>query len=78
MAMFAYNARQVLFAGLYAEHAADDVACMSQYQISVDTIEPMAGMLTAINERGMVRQVKCQRHRRHSRYLYAKPQNRVM
>lgn len=50
MAMFAYNARQVLFAGLYAEHAADDVACMSQYQISVDTIEPMAGMLTAINE----------------------------
>jgi hypothetical protein len=50
MAMFAYNARQILLAALYSEHAAEDVDRMSQYQISVDTIEPMPGMLTAINE----------------------------
>lgn len=50
MAMFAYNARQVVLASLYSEHAEDDVDRMSQYQMSVDTIEPMRGMLTAINE----------------------------
>lgn len=50
MAMFAYNARQVLLAALYSEHATEDVEQMSQYQMSVDIIEPMPGMLTAINE----------------------------
>jgi hypothetical protein len=50
MAMFAYNARQVLLAALYSVHDAEDVDRMSQYQISIDTIEAMPGMLTAINE----------------------------
>lgn len=50
MAMFAYNARRVLMAALYSEHRDEDVERMSQYQMSVDTIEPMPGMLTAINE----------------------------
>jgi hypothetical protein len=49
MAMFAYNARQVLLAALYCEHEQADVEKMSQYQVSVDTLEPMAGMITAIN-----------------------------
>ena len=50
MAMFAYNARQVLMAALYSEHEAEDVDRMSQYQISVNIVDPMPGMLTAINE----------------------------
>lgn len=50
MAMFAYNARQVLMAALYSEHEEEDVDRMSQYQISVDVVDPMPGMLTAINE----------------------------
>ena len=50
MAMFAYNCRQVLLAALYAEHDQEDVEQMSQYQISLDIVSPMKGMLTAINE----------------------------
>ena len=50
MAMFAYNCRQVLLASLYAEHEQDDVDQMSQYQVSIDIVSPMEGMLTAINE----------------------------
>jgi hypothetical protein len=50
MAMLAYNCRQVLLAALYAEHAQEDVEQMSQYQVSLDIVAPMEGMLTAINE----------------------------
>ena len=50
MAMFAYNCRQVLLAALYAEHEQEDVDQMSQYQVSLDIVSPMEGMLTAINE----------------------------
>ena len=50
MAMVAYNCRQVLFAALYAEHDQEDVDQMSQYQVSIDTVKPMEGMVTAINE----------------------------
>jgi hypothetical protein len=50
MAMVAYNCRQVLLAALYAEHDQEDVDRMSQYQVSIDTVKPMEGMLTAINE----------------------------
>jgi len=50
MAMFAYNCRQVLFGALYAEHDQEEVNNMSHYQISLDTVSPMDGMLTAINE----------------------------
>jgi hypothetical protein len=50
MAMLAYNCRQVLLASLYAEHAQEDVEQMSQYQVALDTVAPMDGMLTAINE----------------------------
>jgi hypothetical protein len=50
MAMLAYNCRQVLLAALYAEHDEEDVKQMSQYQVSIDTVSPMEGMLTAINE----------------------------
>jgi hypothetical protein len=35
---------------LYAEHAQKDVEQMSQYQVALDTVAPMEGMLTAINE----------------------------
>ena len=50
MAMLAYNCRQVLLASLYAEHEQDEVENMSQYQISIDIVAPMEGMLTAIKE----------------------------
>jgi hypothetical protein len=50
MAMLAYNCRQVLLAALYAEHEQEDVEAMSQYQVSLDTVSPMDGMLTAISE----------------------------
>ena len=50
IAMLAYNCRQVLLAALYAEHEQEDVEQMSQYQVSIDTVSPMEGMLTAINE----------------------------
>jgi hypothetical protein len=50
MAMLAYNCRQVLLAALYAEHEQEDVDQMSQYQVSIDIVSPMEGMLTAINE----------------------------
>jgi len=50
MAMLAYNCRQVLLAALYAEHEQEDVNQMSQYQVSLDIVNPMDGMLTAINE----------------------------
>lgn len=49
-AMLAYNCRQVLLASLYAEHAQEDVEQMSQYRVALDTVVPMPGMLTAINE----------------------------
>lgn len=48
MAMFAYNCRQVLLAALYAEHEQEAVQRMSQYQVAVDIVSPMEGMLTAI------------------------------
>lgn len=50
MAMFAYNCRQVLLAALFAEHDQEDVEQMSQYQVAIDTVSPMDGMCTAINE----------------------------
>ena len=50
MAMLAYNSRQVLLAALYAEHEQEDVEMMSQYQVSLDIVSPMEGMLTAVNE----------------------------
>lgn len=49
-AMLAYNCRQVLLGSLYAEHPQEDVEQMSQYQVALDTVAPMEGMLTAINE----------------------------
>jgi hypothetical protein len=49
-AMLAYNCRQVLLGSLYAEHAQEDVEQMSQYRVALDTVAPMEGMLTAINE----------------------------
>lgn len=48
MAMFAYNCRQVLLAALYAEHEQGAVEAMSQYQVALDIVSPMEGMLTAI------------------------------
>jgi hypothetical protein len=48
MAMFAYNSRQVLLAALYAEHEPETVEAMSQYQVALDIVSPMEGMLTAI------------------------------
>lgn len=48
MAMFAYNCRQVLLAALYAEHEQEAVEAMSQYQVALDVVSPMEGMLTAI------------------------------
>ncbi len=50
MAMFAYNCRQVLLAALYAEHEQEAVEAMSQYQIALDIVNPMDGMLTAITD----------------------------
>lgn len=50
MAMLAYNCRQVLLAALYAEHEQEAVDQMSQYQVALDIVTPMEGMLTAINE----------------------------
>lgn len=50
MAMFAYNCRQILLAALYAEHDQEDVENMSQYQVGLDIVKPMEGMLTAIDE----------------------------
>lgn len=50
MAMFAYNCRQVLLAALYAEHEQKAVEAMSQYQVALDIVSPMDGMLTAITD----------------------------
>lgn len=50
MAMLAYNCRQVLLASLYAEHEQEDVEAMSQYNVSIDIVSPMDGMVTAINQ----------------------------
>jgi hypothetical protein len=50
MAMLAYNCRQVLLAALYAQHEQENVDQMSQYQVSIEIVSPMDGMLTAINE----------------------------
>lgn len=49
MAMVASNCRQVLFAALYAEHDEESVDSMSQYQMALDIVDPMEGMLTAIS-----------------------------
>lgn len=57
MAMFAYNARQVLLAALYSEHSEDSVTAMSQYQIGVETVETMPGMLIAITPEEWTAQV---------------------
>ena len=51
MAMFAYNCRQILLAALNAEHEDEDVEQMSQYQVAIDTVSPMDGMCTAIDEK---------------------------
>ena len=48
LAMFAYNCRPVLLAALYAEHEQDAVEAMSQYQVALDIVSPMEGLLTAI------------------------------
>lgn len=50
MAMVAYNCRQVLLASLYAEHPQEAVDQMSQYQVAIDIVKPMEGMLTAIDD----------------------------
>ena len=50
MAMFAYNCRQIQLASLCAEHAKESVDRMSQYQVAVDTVSSMDGMLVAIDE----------------------------
>jgi len=50
MAMLAYNCRQVLLAALYSEHAEEDVNQMSHYQMSIDTVCPMGGLLIAISD----------------------------
>jgi Transposase DDE domain len=50
MAMVAYNCRQVLLAALYAEHDRESVDQMSQYQMALEIVRPMEGMLTAIDE----------------------------
>jgi Transposase DDE domain len=51
MAMVAYNCRQVLLAGLSAEHDPAEVEQISQYQVALDVVRPQEGMLTAISER---------------------------
>jgi hypothetical protein len=48
MAIFAYNCRQVLLVALYAEHEQEEVEAMSQYQVALDIVSPLEGMLTAI------------------------------
>lgn len=50
IAMLAYNCRQVQLAALYAEHEQEDVDRMSPYQVALDIVSPMEGMLTAINQ----------------------------
>jgi hypothetical protein len=50
MAMLAFNCRQVLLAALYAEHAQPDVDAMSQYNVAIDIVKPMEGLVTALNE----------------------------
>jgi hypothetical protein len=50
VAMAAYNGRQVLMAALRAEHDPAAVEAMSQYQIALDIVRPLEGMLTAIDE----------------------------
>lgn len=59
MAMLAFNCRQVLLASLYAEHEQEDVEAMSQYNVSIDIVSPMAGMVTAINEEEWAILVPC-------------------
>ena len=50
LAMFAYHCRHVLLAALYAEHEQEAVEAMSQYQVALDIVSPMEGMLTAITD----------------------------
>lgn len=49
-AMLAFNGRQVLQAALRAEHDAEQVAHMSQYQVALDVVAPMGGFLTAVDD----------------------------
>lgn len=51
MAMLAFNCRQLVLASLYAEHEQEEVEAMSQYNVSIDTISPMEGLATAIDEK---------------------------
>jgi hypothetical protein len=50
MAVVAYNCRQVLLAALYAEHEQEQVEQMSQYQVALDVVRPLEGMLTALTD----------------------------
>jgi hypothetical protein len=50
MAMLAYNTRRVLLGALFAEHDADDVEQMSQFQVAKSIVGPMEGLLTALPE----------------------------
>lgn len=58
-AMLAYNCRQVLLAALYAEHEPEAVEAMSQYQVALDIVTPMKGMLTAINKQEWAELTPC-------------------
>lgn len=62
MAMLAYNCRQVLLAALYCEHEQEKVESMSQYQVALDIVTPMGGMLTAISEQEWAALMPRQRH----------------
>lgn len=62
MAMLAYNCRQILLAALYAEHEQENVERMSQHQVALDIVSPMAGMLTAINEQEWIELTPQSRH----------------
>ena len=48
LALCAYNCRQVVLAGLYAEHPAEDVGRMSHFHMALDLHRPQAGLETAI------------------------------
>ena len=48
LALCAYNCRQVVLAGLYAEHPAEDVDRMSHFHRALDLHRPQAGLETAV------------------------------
>ena len=62
MALVSYNCRQVLFAALYSEHDEADVEQMSQYQVALEIVKPMEGMVTAINDEEWQRQTPHSTH----------------